>query len=37
MKITKFELKELNEKGRVEIWLNYPEGTEHYEIIEVEQ
>jgi len=35
MKITKEELKELNEKGSVEIWINKPEGAEHYQIIEV--
>lgn len=37
MIITKEELKELNLKGKVEVWLNYPKGAEGYALIEVEK
>jgi hypothetical protein len=37
MKITKYELEELNKKKKVEIWVNYPKGAEHYETIEVKE
>jgi len=36
MKITKDQLEELNKKGKVEVWTGM-EGSEHWEVIEVER